>query len=76
MASKETLDALANRIRLGIDESGLHSMFKEDLEKLWMQNQEISADEKSMLIMNFAVVYGFKVEVMGDATSAIFYPLK
>jgi hypothetical protein len=37
MPSKETLEVLARNIRLGIEEAGLHSIFKEDLERLSMR---------------------------------------
>jgi len=73
MASRETIDTLAESIRFGIGEAGLFSVHKADLEKLWGQNHNLSDEQKVMLIRNFALFHGFGVEVIGSATSAMFY---
>ena len=73
MAAKETLDGLAETIRFGIEEASLHSIFKEDLEQIWAQDHELPDELKTMMVMNFACFYGFKVEVLGKVTSAMFY---
>ena len=73
MAAKETLDALAQTIWFGIEEASLHSIFNEDLGQIWAQDHELPDEQKTMLIKNFAYFYGFRVEVLGKATSAMFY---
>ena len=75
MSSKQTFDELANRIRLGIDKSEYYTLFKEDLTRLWHHDVGLMPEEKTMLIHNFALTYGFKVMVKANLTLATFYAL-
>jgi hypothetical protein len=72
MCLTQTFDVLANRIRLGIEKSGFLALFKEDLERLWEQNEELSPAEKKHLIENIAASHGFQVRVAGNLTLAVF----
>ena len=73
MASKDTLDALAMRIRLSIEKLGFHRLCKDDIEELCNQNTGIIPEEQSLLITNFASAYGLKVRVSDDVKSVIFH---
>jgi len=73
MASKQTFDAIASRIRIGIDKLSSHSVSDVELEELWDQSQVLSPEEKTMLLNNFAITYGFQIQVNGNLTSARFY---
>ena len=73
MASRLTLDVLTHRIRLGIEESEFHPVFKDELDKLWEQNDDLSPDEKTLMIRRFASNNGLNVQINGNLTTAIFH---
>jgi hypothetical protein len=75
MASRYILDLLAKRIRRGITKSEFLPFLERDLEGLWGGNGKMSVQEKSVLIKNFATIYGFRVLVDLSDMSANFYVL-
>jgi len=73
MSSKDTVDALAKRIRLSLEQLGFHRLCRADIEELCNQNTGIIPEEKSLLITNFASAYRLKVRVSDDVKLVIFY---
>ena len=70
MATERNVAALAERIKAELDSKGVHIVFKDDL--------AVVCDEKSpkveqvMQVNNFAIQYGFSVNIGDDVTLAIF----
>jgi hypothetical protein len=69
---KEIIDALAERIKLGIAQRGVHLLFEDELSIIWRHSDATSDQEKIFLIRNFANVYGFEALVSNPANMAIF----
>jgi len=65
------LDDLAERIKLGIANKGIHVLHKEDLAFIW-GNHELSDMEKRMHVKNFAVLFGFHPLIKDDLESVFF----
>ena len=72
MASRQNLDFLVSRIRWGVSSSCVMALAENDLDSLWEKNQDLSSIEKALLIKNFAITYGFEVNVIADVMSATF----
>jgi hypothetical protein len=70
MAQEETVTALAERIKSELQDKGVHIVFKDDLAIVC--NEESPAIEQVMQVNNFAIQYGFNVNVGEDASLAIF----
>ena len=70
MAQEETVTALAERIKTGLQNKGVHIVFKDDLSIVC--DEESPAIEQVMQVNNFAIQYGFSVNVGDDASLAIF----
>lgn len=70
MPREENVTALAERINTGLQDKGVLIVFKDDL--------AVVCDEKSppieqvMQVNNFAIQYGFTVNIGEDASLAIF----
>ena len=76
MISQTNCDALAERIRTGIAQKGVHMLLKDEL-TLIFQRQRIKSDrEKLMLILDFATSYAFDVHVNDSKNIAVFKKTK
>ena len=69
---KKSIDALAERINLGISENGIHVIDGNDLALIWDHHQPVSDDERRLHVKNFAHAYGFNVHVSSWMQVAIF----
>jgi hypothetical protein len=70
MPTEEGVTALAERIKKGLRHKGVHIVFKDDLSVVY--NEESPAIERVMQVNNFAIQYGFNVNVGEDVSLAIF----
>jgi hypothetical protein len=69
---KSVLDALAGRIRFGIEKKGVHLLFPDELAILWNYHGIKSDRERILTVRNFAVVYGFEVLMSSSSNMALF----
>lgn len=73
MPREESVTALAERIKTGLQNKGVLIVFKEDLSAVC--NEESPPIEQVMQVNNFAIQYGFQVNVGEDASLAVFRSL-
>ena len=73
MASRLLLDSLAEHIQRKMERSNFLAYVRVDVRKFWDSNADISSQEQSVQIKNFAVNYGFLVVVDSKQMSANFY---
>jgi len=66
------LEELGDRIRLGIDVSGMHLLTGQELALIWESRTDVSPLEKRMHIENYALHEGLVVHLNEDATVAVF----
>lgn len=72
MSSQQDFDALAQRIRAGIAKTGCHILTRNDLEVLWPRDIPVPDEEKRLIVNNFAVHYGFAVDLSPNLVIAAF----
>ncbi|HWB58291.1 MAG TPA: hypothetical protein VG733_02320 [Chthoniobacteraceae bacterium] len=66
------LDALADRIRAGIEKKGVHLVFEDELSVIWGYQNMKPVHERSMAVKNFANLYQLEVQVSISAKMALF----
>jgi len=69
---KKDFDALAERIRAGIEKHGSYALREKDLEILWSEQILLSEEEKRLVLQNFSMHYGFFVQPGPRLATAIF----
>ncbi len=67
---EERVVALAERIKTGLKDTGMHIVFKDDLSVLC--DKKSAKLEQAMQVNNFAIQYGFNVNLDEDLSLAIF----
>ena len=72
---EEDMDALFEKIKLGIDSIGMHVVWRDSLGCIWNNNHPKSRDKKELEIINFAGDHGFSVQLGNGSFVAIFRKL-
>jgi hypothetical protein len=69
---KYSLEALAERIKAGIEASGAYLLHKEELALIWQSAGAETEEEKRTHLENFARYHGMMVHLGGNLTIAVF----
>lgn len=70
MATERKVEALAERIKAELESKGVHIVFKEDLAVVC--DNKSPKIEQVMQVNNFAIQYGFNVNIGDDLSLVIF----
>jgi hypothetical protein len=76
MASKQQIDALAEKIRAELSKKGYFIIPKSDLEILWDEQADSSDEEKDLVVRNFAVQYRLNVYLASNLSVVLFHHSK
>ena len=69
---KQKLEELGNRIRRGIEETGMHVLSTGDMALIWTPRQDMTLVERRMNLENYASYQNLALHLNEDATIAIF----